>query len=68
MADSKVTKKAFVRYVDAAADLADCIKRNIQKDSTIDDKTVLALNEFIIASNAVKDLTDELKETDIKYN
>lgn len=60
MANSKVEKAALVKYVDAASNLADSVKRNIQKDGCISNKTVLALNEFIIASNAIADLTEEL--------
>jgi len=48
--------------------LAESIKRNIQKDGCIDDKTVLALNEFIIAANAIEDSTEEIRKTGIKYN
>lgn len=62
------TKKAFIKYVDAATDLAESIKRNIVKNGIIDDETVLKLNEFIIASNRVKDVTDEVNESDPKLN
>ncbi len=57
-----VTKEAFAKYVDAGHELAERVKKNIQKDRIISDETVLALNEFIIASNAVKDLTDKLND------
>lgn len=59
------TKKALMEYVNAASDFADQVKRNIKKDGTIDNKTVLALNRFTIAANAIADLTSELNETDI---
>lgn len=62
------TKKAFIKYVDAATDLAESVKRNIIKNGIIDDETVLKLNEFIIASNHVKDVTDEVNESDPKLN
>jgi len=67
MADNK-TKQALKRYIDAAANLAELIKRNIQKDGCIDNKTVLALNEFVVASNEVADLTEQITATNIKYN
>jgi len=63
-----VTKKAFANYVDRADDLAENVKRNIAHEGIIDNKTVLALNEFIIAVNAIKDLTDEIKSANIKLN
>lgn len=66
MANGKITKEAFVKYVDTGHDLAENVKRNIQKDGCIDNKTVIALNEFIIASNNIQDLTDELHESDPK--
>lgn len=54
------TKEALERYVNAAADLADSVKRNIVHEGIIDDETVLILNKFIIASNAISDLISEL--------
>lgn len=68
MENGNFTKKAFVKYVDTATTLAELVKSNVQKDGIITNETVIALNEFIIASNAIKDLTDELHETDQKYN
>lgn len=62
------TKLSLKKYVDTAVTLAESVKRNIQKDGCIDDKTVLALNEFVIASNAISDLTEQLSADDIKYN
>jgi hypothetical protein len=49
-------KKIFQDYVNAGADLAESVKRNITKDGIIDDATVIALNDFIIATNAIADL------------
>lgn len=64
------TKKALLRYVNAGADLAESVKRNITKDGVIDNKTVLKLNEFIIASNELSDinnlLTDDENESNIE--
>lgn len=62
------TKKALLRYVDTANALAESVKRNIQKDGCIDDKTVLALNEFIIAANAINDSAEILRNKNNKYN
>lgn len=62
------TRKALIAYVNAATNLAESIVRNIRKDGIIDDKTVTILNEFAIASNNVSDLTDELKNANIKRN
>ena len=62
------TKQALMEYANTAADLAESVKRNIIKDRVIDDKTIIALNMFIIASNAVKDLIDELNRDSIKFN
>lgn len=56
----KLTKKALTKYINAAEDLAEHVKRNIQKDGCIDNKTVLALNNLIIAMNEIKDFTDDL--------
>lgn len=54
------TKKALVKYVNTATDLADSVKRNIVHDGAIDDETVIKLNNFIIAANAIEDLYREL--------
>lgn len=62
-------QKALLDYVNAAADLAENVRRNIMHtDNTIDDKTVLALNAFIIANNAIKFLTDQLESKNTKLN
>lgn len=63
-----ITKKHFIKYVDAAAALAESLKRDIQKDGLITNKTVLALNEFIIASNEIIDLTDGMRDPNTRLN
>ncbi len=68
MAKDKQNKQLLIKYVDTAANLAENVKRNIVKNGLIDDKTVLALNEFIVAENAIKDLTDALNEGNQKLN
>lgn len=61
-------RKALMKYVDTASDLAESIKRNIQHDGIIDDETVLKLNEFIIAANNIEDMTQELKNPNMKLS
>lgn len=58
------TKKAFQKYVNAATDLAESVKRNITKDGCIDDRTVSAVNDLIIATNELANINDELLELD----
>lgn len=62
------TRQALAEYANKAADLAEAVKRNLSKDSKIDDKTILALNAFVIAANNVKDLTDQLNEGKVTLN
>jgi hypothetical protein len=66
------TKVLFKKYVDAGADLAESVKRNIVHEGVIDDETVLRLNDFITAANAMADLNHELtldsNEEDSKLN
>jgi len=67
-----ITEKTIQRYVETATDLAESVKRNIAHEGIIDNETVLKLNAFIIAANAIKDLNIELNddsnETDGKLN
>lgn len=62
------TKQNLILYVNAATDLAETLRRAIQRGGTIDDKTILALNNFVIAANNIKDVTDEIKKDEIKLN
>lgn len=57
---------AFTAYIDTGAALSDSIKRNIQKDGMIDNQTVLALNEFIIAYNTLAELTKLMNMNTLK--
>lgn len=52
-------KKLFQNYVNTATDLAESVKRNITKDGTIDDATVLKLNDFMIATNELAEFQDD---------
>jgi hypothetical protein len=59
------TKAALQKYVDAASDLADSVKSNIQhNDGQISNDTVLLLNRFVIAANEIAHLTNQLKFED----
>lgn len=62
------TRQLLIEYVDAASNLAEAIQNNIKKDRFIDDATVLLLNDFIIASNRIRDLTDELSRANLRLN
>jgi hypothetical protein len=66
------TRLALKNYADTAADLAENVKRNIAHNGVIDNKTVLALNRFIIATHSVSDLTSQItsdiNETDEDLN
>lgn len=55
-------------YINAATDLAENVKRNIKKKNVIDNETVLALNNFIIAANSIAFLEDKLTASKMKLN
>ena len=55
-------EKAFNKYVEAASDLAESVKRNIVHEGIIDNETILKLNAFIIASNEIEDLLSVLTD------
>ena len=57
--DNGNAKKLFQAYVDAATDLAESVKRNIVKNGMIDDKTVIKLNNFMIATNNLAEMQDD---------
>lgn len=62
------TKKALEKYVTAAANLAESVKRNIVHEGVIDDETVLKLNAFIIAGNEISDMLSQLTDADNESN
>ncbi len=64
----KTTRQKLLQYVDSANKLAEQVKKNIQKDGCIDDKTVLALNEYIIAANEIEDGTNVLRKQNDQLN
>ena len=61
-------RRALSRYVNAASDLAESIKRNIQHGGQVDDETVLKLNEFTIAANAIDTMLEEVKKNARVYD
>lgn len=65
---TRQTQRALAKYVNAATDLAERVKSDIQHGGEITDATVLKLNEFRIAANAVSDLIDEINNKMSKYD
>ena len=61
-------QRMLARYVNAASDLAESVKRNIQHGGQIDDETVLKLNEFTIAANAIDTTLEEVKKKARKFD
>lgn len=61
-------KRLFQNYVNAAADLAESVKRNIIKDGIVDDTTVNKLNDFMIATNALAEYEENELELDEEPN
>lgn len=58
--------RALSIYFNAAADLADLMRLDLQKKGYFSDRTILALNKFVIAQNNIADLTaqyDEVSKT-----
>lgn len=55
-------------YIHKASDLAEAVKVNIKQNNKIDNKTILALNDFIIAANDIAFFTDKLTESNQKLN
>ena len=62
------TQRALKNYVNTAADLAESVKRNIVHDGCIDDETVNKLNAFMMATNAVSFLIEELNNEKDQLN
>lgn len=54
--------KAFIKYVNAGVTLADQIKIDIAKDGIISTKTILKLNDFIVAYNEIADTVNTLAD------
>ena len=62
MDEYDATQRALALYVNRASDLAESVKKDIQKRGYISEKTVLALNAFITAANNIADLSDALED------
>lgn len=63
------TQKQLAYYVNKASDLAESVRRDLQKNKgVLSSTTIVALNDFIIAANVIKSLTDELDQDTIKLN
>ncbi len=62
------TQRALAVFVNRAADLAESVKKDIQKKGYISDKTVICLNDFIISMNSIADLTTALNQINITLN
>jgi hypothetical protein len=58
--------KELWNYVNAAADLAELLKKAIKKDKKITNEIVVALNAFIIAANEVEYVTSALYKINVK--
>ena len=66
MSDNNI--KLLSAYVDTAANLAEAIKRDLQKTGKISQKTILALNAFIVAANDVESLFEPLNQISKNIN
>lgn len=53
-------EKQLAEYVNKASELAEALRKDIRRDGKISNKTVMALNEFIITANSFEDLEDEI--------
>jgi hypothetical protein len=70
------TEVLLHRYVTAATNLAESVKRNIVHGkkvtgeivAVIDDETVVKLNEFQIVANEIADLTAAIEDASIKFD
>jgi hypothetical protein len=62
------TQRALAKYVDAAAELAEAVKVNVIKGGEVNKDTILKLNAFTVAENAVKHLVEEIKKKNIVYD
>lgn len=66
---SRIQKSELLAYVDAAANLANCLNSNIVNDEgAITYDTVLALNEFVKAAKAIEHVTDPLQADRVRLN
>lgn len=63
-----IEKRALAKYVNTATDLAEAVKRDIQHGGKITNDTVLKLNKFRVAANAVSDMIEQVNKIAITYD
>lgn len=63
-----IKKKYIADYFKTAQELSEAIKRDIIRDTKVSQKTILALNAFVIASNNIADLTAEMDKYNLTIN
>ncbi len=61
-----IAGKAFIKYVITGTELTDNLKRDIAKDGKLTNKTILKLNEFIIAYNEIADIVSVIADNEDK--
>lgn len=61
-------KMLLDQYINAATDLAECVKKNVMKGDKIDKATKVALNNFIITANEIDFLKYDLTASKMKLN
>ena len=59
---------ALQRYVNAAADLAEQVQRDIRDGSEISDATIIKLSQFKDAAQSVESTLDKVIPFGVKYN
>lgn len=68
MDEFTLTEQALIDYFNTGADLAEHVKRCVKKNQRIDNKTIIALNNFIIAAHNIADLQYELERRNMRLN
>lgn len=63
-----IKKKSLATYFNTAQELAEAIKRDIIRDTKVSQKTILALNAFVLAGNSIADLTAEFDRYNLTLN
>lgn len=65
----KEGQKALARYIIAATELAESVKKDVQLGANkISEKTTASLNAFIVESTAFKYWSDGLTDAYIEFN
>lgn len=63
-----IRKKDLSTYFITAQELTEAIKRDIIRDTKVSQKTILALNAFVLAGNKIVDLTTEFEKYNLTIN